>query len=1621
MVALFSMLFMGAATFNAGFMPQINDVRAKQAEYEDAQAAVDYFSKVPDMQSLKERMVQWGAQHGDNDSANNLYDLTDEDLKYLFDRDGNGDPVYQTQTGAAQTLTAEEQNDALDVDGFKDQVTYKDAFGRRYDPSTLTSVGGPRDGNAYIIGGQRYTRVRAMQNNGGTVYQYARIIDDSEPLEDAYNMGSIMDMLVQHGTDLRNDRKQRYLAAGAAATVDTTFLYQERDATYENLYGQATDQDQGGREYTGYRLTHADYVENQSDVFDAELQQRVVVQEKEWDLREQELQDRYEEWERKMDLLLARGRSSWGNAENRFLQEWREWERKLDNDEAEGNRKWDEQIAEHFEKKEQWEQDVRDRSSEENLTAVLTQSVNELNNQIAIANQNMGANMASISTTAYVNEILAGLENDKPSFTEKFQKINNNIKDFKTRLSVSELTGANLGSAITGVDADYREALRLHAKNLKVLANVKVFEEYRKLFDGFAAQLEDQNAIIDQQTQTAAFNAGFVRSGAFFVKSGNISDALGVVNAYSYFDTAGVLREELDKSGFKEMDGGELTTFLAGKDDVEVEAFFHVQKLALQRVYEVLMGRGTQEERRESQDEEIIGRFGTWAGRAPGGANGESQLASNAVQAAKIDLADGGNALTALKYVGFAGFGEQGVMGVRPGGAPLGFYPQLELAGRLTGQGDSKALAQAADPGVAFGPFQNTVLADVGVMAGTFLNQYNVPLMMANSYKNVEIAAQVNGKSRGYMWEAQSLNMIKAPLAAAGGVVTGIGAAMTVATGPLGLLVAAAGMAITGIANSIQVNPTTGERMMKMTDQAAMDTALVTATSFIGGAGAKMVELGRAAQGTVTTMNAIAGATSAAVRAGANYGADGTLQGFNFAGNQGASAALAVGGSLLGSAVGAHLQDQKIGGFAAGLAQDGASTAFGVASEYGKYRAWGADQSGFMGMYNVDGGRLGALGGIGLSTKLNEARAEQDRQATERKIQQARDALRNGQKHEARDIIAGMGYSMNRREEIFGTIDRQETLLAKHGVKSFAELEAKFDSELFMKQTTGQTNAFLKEAALAGYDIRGMAKKVDSYRSALNTSGNTRAIAIAKYGKAYVERQERIAQEQAQAQQKALVEKHGRVMEYRRLSAQIERRPGGHAGRYNRESQRDRGIRILGSEEAYNEYMAARQNGFESPIAAIAEQERYENAYKAGQRAWRGRRNPSYDRNAARRRAELGVLRPGEVSNYDTVFKPNRIEMAQNSTAKWIGVKNALFDYQTTIRKIGWGIATTAQWAVGQADGGWKDTYHRNSAHVNQDIVNHYKPVRELQQLNRFGSNDQALNAALYYGTQSAIDTGRMIGNTAIFVGEAVATWGAGKIATTALRGAAAVSRSVLLARNGGRVGLAYGNPARFGQVRNALRTERLAATLESRLTGASLSGTGRGRLVQETYGDSLAKGWFGDARKMRQGVQGVRSPRQPGQRSVDFMLNKFEDGLEISEALSVRQLQHLAKHTQHEWGMFRFKGKLWLKRGVNHYDEAGNLTKRSIRMFADKSTDVSVHTHFNYGGPSKADFDFFSYARRASGGKLNSLDVIFDGQLYRWSEASARRFKDLGLKSQNAVKILIDDIGGVEVVRNLR
>ena len=251
-------------------------------------------------------------------------------------------------------------------------------------------------------------------------------------------------------------------------------------------------------------------------------------------------------------------------------------------------------------------------------------------------------------------------------------------------------------------------------------------------------------------------------------------------------------------------------TFLKEKSQIEVTAYFHTQKLAIQSAMNKLMGTGDASVRESSRDVKDIGRIGVWIG-----GQGNSDLANRTLtemnkkgmysrDAYMRDLL-ANNAM-------FGGFGQLGSATWRPGEKQIlgGFYTQLSWMGGEMGKRDAANSQGKYTPGPA----------------AAMLNQFNVGLMAANSYKNVELAHELQGKSRGYMWEAQMLGFAK----------QGSGALAAAASASIPILGPIVGVAIKAAADSIKVNTQTGDRTFKLDekDKVALGVSLTMALVTLG-------------------------------------------------------------------------------------------------------------------------------------------------------------------------------------------------------------------------------------------------------------------------------------------------------------------------------------------------------------------------------------------------------------------------------------------------------------------------------------------------------------------------------------------------------------------------------------------------------------------------------------------------------------------------------------------------------------------------------------------------------------------------------------------------------------------
>ena len=744
-------LFTGVAAFNTATYGSVSAVRHKEIEYQQAQSELDYLTKVPDLATLKDRFKNFGSANEDpEDSTYDLYSLTDEDLIYLLEMSGG------TQNWAGATPTAEQQSDALDITGKQNTVEYRDSSGRRYDPADVSDTPPAAMYNGSYGG---YTRVLVQSHDRDVKnYKYYRLIDETADSQIAYDMGEVADSLVNHGNALRQDRLAKYLNAGnTAASTDSTFTFRERDATFQSLFEASRDRTNGGREFAGYTTTFSDYAGNQNDVFEQELLQRQRIQTKEWDLREQELNDQYADWEARMNQIVTRGRNAWGTNENIFLQKQREWEREIDADKAAGEALWEQRIAEHFTAKSNWEQNIRNQVTEGNVTQALANAVDTMNAQIATMNANMGTNLETQDRTAAIATAIQQIQNDQPSGTEKLKLINENISKFNTNLSLSELTGTNLGKDLVTINSQYREEMREHRHNMEVYANAKVFEQYMRLMDDLLDQINAQNRATAARTAADAATEGFVKNGAVYMKTSTDIKDFGVVNEYVAFDGAAAIREEQARAGAMHgvrtagepnaFDTSAIIAFLENADSVQVQAFFDYQQKAFGIVAERIMGGGTGAERQATYlpDEQIHGRLGVWIGRPA-----DQQVTQGLIAAAGGSYYNDQQALNMVASTAH-GYGELGAATLRPSAVSVGFYTQLWWYSQVMGKKQQEAISASFNEGI------------LGTGVAKFYNTYNPFVGFANTYQTAKINSALYGTDQANLWRNEIISGIGGP------------------------------------------------------------------------------------------------------------------------------------------------------------------------------------------------------------------------------------------------------------------------------------------------------------------------------------------------------------------------------------------------------------------------------------------------------------------------------------------------------------------------------------------------------------------------------------------------------------------------------------------------------------------------------------------------------------------------------------------------------------------------------------------------------------------------------------------------------------------------------------------
>ncbi|MCB1317160.1 MAG: hypothetical protein KDK27_14455, partial [Leptospiraceae bacterium] len=705
----------------------------------------------------------------------------------------------------------------------------------------------------------------------------------------------------------------------------------------------------------------------------------------------------------------------------------------------------------------------------------------------------------------------------------------------------------------------------------------------------------------------------------------------------------------------------------------------------------------------------------------------------------------------------------------------------------------------------------------------TMINQFNPIVFSANSIKNVEMATRFQtGKSASYMWEAQVLAGIKQPVVAVGNAMTTVGTALLF-TGGLswaGALLLIGGIALNALGNSMQVNPTTGERATKMTDQAAVNTGIGTVTSVLGGLsiGASSVassasasaeaakgtadaaRLATMAQSAAETANTIQQGSqlvnlmSSVAQAGMQYDAKGNSQGWSLSGMSGDRFATQTGIGLLadglaGGMTSTGFSSAAFSGGANGVLSATMSQSMNVAVEYHKFKTGAKDQqytgmvnAGWEGMWNgAYGSAVSAYAGQ-LATSYSQQNA----------LNNSAWGLDASQKKAAMDILVGASVADNRRRRSFlegfrdgalgGTADFMEMFGGESGANWMRGYGA-FDNDTLQKQ----------REALIGYAYDQHGQVNDNSLEVLWNSGLFSKPELDALDKGRIARAQQQTAHDEEFRRLLWESTPEKALEYAQRMA---------AAGFSLDSVKENLAIVQNHLTALQQ---ARLNRVELYEKYQSLEQQYKRDCPGGMRLKEG-----VDLQAL---ANSGIAYAGSgaAAVLDKVSEEQymRENLNDEEYATWLeykrerdkidfgdiwqGVKNRLFDAEKGLEKTGHFAdqITKVTWDY-TVEHFW-ERYHDRTRHLNREIVDYYQPQRAAREERFFDMSVSDTEAIGRHESELRnINTGRLIGEAGLFLAETALFAGAGKLVSTGVRAAVMAAARARYGARAVRVGQAW-------------------------------------------------------------------------------------------------------------------------------------------------------------------------------------------------------------------------------------
>ena len=269
----------------------------------------------------------------------------------------------------------------------------------------------------------------------------------------------------------------------------------------------------------------AQYVKQYEGINDRELAQGRALQVHQWQMTQQQMQDKKADWDRMVKRIFERGIRQWDMMLNGFASRWKNWQEESEESMVKGAKQWDEKMQRLRDEKLQWLADAYSGVSYKELLKRMAGIEVVVTDMLATIKEQYGDAIGKVD----VHAILVDIVKDQP------QLLSNELMAMTKHEVEFGLTQVSGRSYNRSIFEDAQTLGKEYATVQKKTHNIALLKALTQLLEQCREQIEAANEQAEQAALQFVSAYAFGRDGNRYKRTLPITSTRQTITAYQPF------------------------------------------------------------------------------------------------------------------------------------------------------------------------------------------------------------------------------------------------------------------------------------------------------------------------------------------------------------------------------------------------------------------------------------------------------------------------------------------------------------------------------------------------------------------------------------------------------------------------------------------------------------------------------------------------------------------------------------------------------------------------------------------------------------------------------------------------------------------------------------------------------------------------------------------------------------------------------------------------------------------------------------------------------------------------------------------------------------------------------